>query len=322
MLETLFSGFQLSHEAERDLELLIKEDKWRKLQKQFFISLHFFCCHCDLQFDDLETLSDHFCSVHQINESWKLDELLDEADDTARQLLSTENNLDDSVLLSECTNDLRGNQGQDSINRVQVQQKKKKRDEHLNVKQRRTRISRKRKKDVSPNCDLSKSEETCAEKGFATEKEEKPDVESRSLSVAGTMRTSKRIREARKLDDKESEAQDESTFHSEMGNDPFLNESTKGKEADVLPKRTTCGRDLASEEIKSRTCAICREMQPTIKDCFKHYEIVHNYVPKSVYDKPPKDKKYEENKAKSGKPTKGESGSIQTSHVRQKILPL
>ena len=62
---------------------------------------------------------------------------------------------------------------------------------------------------------------------------------------------------------------------------------------------------MDSEEIKAKTCAICKEIQQSIKDCFRHYETVHDYVPKSFYEKPPVDTKFEKNKARNDKRSKG-----------------
>ena len=331
MQESFFSGFQVTQQAAQNLCQLVSESRWRKLQKHFTISLCFSCCRCDLLLFDLELLYEHFSTVHQVDLSYIKSLLKETKNETvspdAQTLKLSENLITELIDLGKSTleekSTQRDNSGYSKKNKGVPEERTVPSDEPRKKGRPRKRSLRSSKK--LTKCDVSEGviieEETslptkkirnekCKKGQSRTEINE--DKTSTKLSSANVLQDTPAEENVNTTDGSphaqekdENESNDESSMvefsdtpsHSDVVSLPLAR--SKG-----VPKRGI-GRNMDSEEIKSKTCAICKEVQPSIKDCFKHYEEVHDYVPKSVYEKPPIDTKFEESKARKTKRSKG-----------------
>ena len=335
MQTSFFSGFQITQQAADSLCQLVSETKWRKLQKHFTVSLCFSCCRCGLSLFNLDLLYDHFSTVHQVDLSY-IESLLKE---TEKDTVSSETNafklsenvIEDLIHLSESTQIEVCSQKQNVMVEKEDAIKKGKDTISKSIappdeprrKGRPRKRSLQRKKKLT-GADVSDSERT---KSFPLKKSKnegrkeksddgKTETKEYELSTKKSKIIDERIENLEKthLLEAQGKISDESEFteenipveFSELVNDVVSSIAPTLCDSKKVPKRGI-GRNMDSEEIKSKTCAICKEIQPSIKDCFKHYEKIHDYVPKSVYDKPPVDAKFEQSKARTDKRSKGKA---------------
>ena len=322
---------------------LVSETKWRKLQKHFTVSLCFSCCRCDLSLFNLDLLYDHFSTVHQVDLSY-IESLLKETEkDTVSSETNTfklsENVIEDLIHLSESTQiELASHKQNVTVEKEDTRKKRKdtvsksiaSHDEpRRKGRPRKRSLQRKNKLTDAEVSDAGRTKSFPLEKTKNEGRKEKTDdgkteTNKCELSTKKSRIIDERIENLEKphLLQAQGKIFDESEFteesipveFSELVNDvvstivPTMGDSKKA------PKRGI-GRNMDSEEIKSKTCAICKEIQPSIKDCFKHYEKVHDYVPKSVYDKPPVDAKFEQSKARTDKRSKGKASEESIYHL-------
>ena len=339
-----FSGFRVAQQAADSLRHLLTETKWRKLQKHFSISLCFSCCRCELLLFDLDLLYDHFSIVHQVDLSY-IKSLLKETEEGSVETQSntfrlSENLIEDLIQLSKSTNTKESAEEDNSDNiatdgeNIQANedgiQGKASKPDTPKRKGRPGKRSFKGKTNKDNNVKENITQDQTIPVSKRTRKGGKKDMNDASkgeneASIQNVKSSPKfhRTRSGSKnknmTENKEKVSEkipDELVYDEEyipVDLSELVNEAvdviTPRMEQTKQSTKRTAGRNIDSEEIKAKTCAICKEIQPSIKDCFKHYELVHDYIPKSVYEKPPVDTKFEKSKARNDKRSKGKGHS-------------
>ncbi len=355
MIRENYSGFKITSSTCSDLQILLSDCKWRKLQKEFFVSLCFSCCRCGAQLVDLSSLEEHLSKAHRPNRlksaqkaKWETEDVrnsytLSEAiiEQLLQQSCQPEQTSEESVVqqnlpaLSPVDKKKRKRKASQSPAKAKRKRKPKKPTLFTNLK-RNTEVAEGSSASDNESFEIDSVSKDLLEENEAkytdSVKENKPAGDS--VPEDSIVQEKKRVDsvakdsileghegigdsvsgDSKKIAQKEknvSPKKKKKSAETAASSTPVVRSvkgrpgnPTKRQETNFVPRQTS-GRDLNNEEIKSKTCAICKELLPSIKDCFSHYETVHQYVPKSVYDQPPVDRKFEANKAKSDKSSKG-----------------